>query len=200
VSLTSNFFQRYSRPLSPIPTDSGIMAPKETKRDRERRLLKAQEQEATDAATDDGPTDDDVASPEVPIEYDAMGVVRPGTSSAAAAASTASGACAAAAVAKVGSLSMLSDSESDGVAREKERSAIPAKRASSRSSRSKVPKKKAKKSKKAHRRRKESSTPLPTVTAGVGAAGDVPPPLRRCLPALGRATATGRPSTQTTRS
>jgi hypothetical protein len=111
--------------------DSGIMAPKETKRDRERRLLKAQEQEATDAATD-GPTDDNVASPEVAIEYDAGGVVRPGTSSAAAAASTASGASAAAAVAKVGSLSMTSDSESDGIAREKERSAvIPAKRARS---------------------------------------------------------------------
>jgi hypothetical protein len=159
MSLTSNFFQRYSRPLSPIPTNSSIMAPKETKRDRERRLLKAQEQEATDAATD-GPTDDDVASPEVPIEYNAIGVVRPGTSSAAAAPSTASGACTAAAVAKVGSLSMSSDSESDGIAREKERSAsaIPAKRTSSRSSRSKVPKKKAKKSKKAHRRRKESSS------------------------------------------
>jgi hypothetical protein len=66
------------------------MAPKETKRDRERRL-KAQEQEATDAPTD-GPTDDE---PEEPIQYDAEGVVRPGTS--AAAASTASGASAAAA-------------------------------------------------------------------------------------------------------
>jgi hypothetical protein len=54
---------------------------------------------------------------------------------------------------------MLSDSESDGVAREKERSTIPAKRASrSTQSRSKVPKKKAKKSKKACRRRKESSS------------------------------------------
>jgi hypothetical protein len=140
--------------LSPT---SGTMAPKETKRDRERRL-KAQEQEATDAATD-GPTDDD---PEVPIQYDTEGVVmRPGTSSAAAAASsTAPGASAAAAVAKVGSLSMSSDSDSDGVAREKERSAIPAKRALSRTtrSRSKVPKKKAKKSKKTPRRRKDSSS------------------------------------------
>jgi hypothetical protein len=139
--------------LSPI---SGIMAPKETKRDRERRL-KAQEQEATNAATD-GPTDDD---PEVPIQYDTEGVVmRPGTSSAAAAASTALGASAATAVAKVGSLSLSSDPESDGVAREKERSAIPAKRALARSarSRSKVPKKKAKKSKKEPRRRKESSS------------------------------------------
>jgi hypothetical protein len=125
-------------------TISGTMAPKETKRDRERRL-KAQEQEATDAAPD-GPTDDD-ASPEVPIQYDAEGVVRPGTSSAAAAASsTAPGTSAAAAVAKVGSLSMSSDLDSDGVAREKERPAIPAKRASrSNWSRSKVPKKKAKK-------------------------------------------------------
>jgi hypothetical protein len=134
------------------------MAPKETKRDRERRL-KAQEQEATDAATD-GPTDDD---PEVPlIQYDAEGVVmRPGTSSSAAAVSSAPGASAAAAVAKVGSLSS-SDSESDGVAREKERSAvIPAKRASHSSrSRSKVPKKKVKKSKKARRQRKESSSSL----------------------------------------
>jgi hypothetical protein len=94
----------------------------------------------------------------VPIQYDAEGVVRLGTSSAAAVASSAApGALAAAAVAKVGSLSMSSDSESDGVAREKERSAIPAKRASARSSRLKVPKKKAKKSKKARRRRKESS-------------------------------------------
>jgi hypothetical protein len=94
----------------------------------------------------------------VPIQYDAEGVVRPGTSFAAAAASTASGACSAAAVAKLGSLSMSSDSESDGVAREKESSAVPAKRASSCSSRSKVPKKKANKSKKAHRQRKESSS------------------------------------------
>jgi hypothetical protein len=123
------------------------MAPKETKRDKERRL-KAQEQEATDAPTN-GPTDDD---PEEPIQYDTEGVVmRPGTSSAAAAASTAPGASAAAAVAiaKVGSLS-LSDSESDGVAREKERSAVvlaAAKRASrslSSRSRSKVPKKEGK--------------------------------------------------------
>jgi hypothetical protein len=119
------------------------MAPKETKRDRERRL-KAQEQEATatDAASD-GPTDDD---PEVPIQYDAEGVVmRPGTSSAAAAASsTVPGASAAAAVAKMGLLSMSSHLDSDGIEREKERSAIPAKRASSRTarSRSKVPKKK----------------------------------------------------------
>jgi hypothetical protein len=106
----------------------------------------------------DGPTDNE---PEVPIQYDAEGVVmRPGTSSAAAAASSAApGASAAAAVAKVGSLSMSSDSESDGVAREKERSTIPAKRASrSTRSRSKVPKNKAKKSKKARRRRKESSS------------------------------------------
>jgi hypothetical protein len=52
---------------------------------------------------------------------------------------------------------MSSDSDSDGVAREKERPAIPAKRASrSNRSRSKVPKKKAKKSKKARRRRKDS--------------------------------------------
>jgi hypothetical protein len=52
---------------------------------------------------------------------------------------------------------MTSDSESDGVAREKERSAvIPAKRACS--SRSKVPKKKAKKAKKTRRRCKESSS------------------------------------------
>jgi hypothetical protein len=62
------------------------MAPKETKRDKERRLKEqAQEQEATDAATD-GPTDNE---PEVPIQYDAEGVImRPGTSSAAAAASS----------------------------------------------------------------------------------------------------------------
>jgi hypothetical protein len=134
------------------------MAPKETKRDRERRL-KAQEQEATDAPTD-GPTDE-----EEPIQYNAEGVLmRPGTSSADAAAPTASGASAAAAVAiaKVGSLSS-SDSESDGVAREKERSVVvPAAKRASRSSssrsRSKVPKKKAKKSKKARRRRRKESS------------------------------------------
>jgi hypothetical protein len=51
------------------------MAPKETKKDRERRLKKAEEQEATDAPTD-GPTDDD--EPEEPLLYDAEGVLRPG--------------------------------------------------------------------------------------------------------------------------
>jgi hypothetical protein len=64
------------------------MAPKETKKDRERRLKKAEEQlrgaEATDAPTD-GPTDDD--EPEEPLLYDAEDVLmRPGTSTAAAAA------------------------------------------------------------------------------------------------------------------
>jgi hypothetical protein len=91
-------------------------------------------------------------------------LMRPGTSSAAAAATTAPGASAAAAVAiaKVGSLSSL-DLESDGVAREKERSAVVlaakrASRSSSSRSRSKVPKKKAKKSKKARRRRRKESS------------------------------------------
>jgi hypothetical protein len=148
-------------------TDSGIMAPKETKRDRERRL-KAQEQEATDAPTD-GPTDDE---PEEPIQYNTEGVLMmPGTSAAAAAAAaaTASGASAGAASnavasTKVGTLSS-SDSESDGVAREKEWSdrtgTLAAKRALARSSRSRsrAPKKKAKKWKKARMRRwKESSS------------------------------------------
>jgi hypothetical protein len=147
------------------------MALKETKKDRERRLKKAeeQEQEATDAPTD-GPTDDE---PEEPLLYDAEGVLRPGTSAATAAAA-ASGASAAAsnnavASAKVGAIPTFfsSDSESDGVAQEKgsyrtgTTGTIAAKRASTRSSRwcSKAPKKKANKSKKVRRRhRKESSS------------------------------------------
>jgi hypothetical protein len=135
------------------------MAQKESKKDRE-RPLKAQEQEATDAPTD-GPTDEE----EPPIQYEAEGVLmRPGTSAAAAAATAPGGSAPAAsnavAIAKVGTLSS-SDSESDGVAREKERSAVPsaAKRASRSSrSRSKVPKKKAKKSKKSRRRRRKESS------------------------------------------
>jgi hypothetical protein len=172
------------------------MAPKETKRDRERRL-KAQEQEATDAPTD--PTDK-----EEPIQYDAEGVLmRPGTSSAAAAAPTASGesAAAAVAIAKVGSLSS-SDSESDGLAREKERSAVvPAKRASSRSSRfrSKEPKKRRRS---LRRLIGGARSPLlcrpPPEGTGVGAAGDIPPLPRLPHPARVQVTVTGRNSTLTT--
>jgi hypothetical protein len=59
------------------------MAPKETKKDRERRLKKAEEL-TTDAPTDD-PTDDD--EPDDELAYDAEGgLVKPGTSAAAAAA------------------------------------------------------------------------------------------------------------------
>jgi hypothetical protein len=74
------------------------MAPKETKKDSERHLKKAEELRGAeaDAPTDaptDGPTDDD--EPEEPLLYDAEGgLMRPGTS-AAGAASAAAGAAAA---------------------------------------------------------------------------------------------------------
>jgi hypothetical protein len=145
------------------------MAPKETKKNRERRLKKAEEQlrgagaEATDAATDaptDSPTDDD--EPEEPLLYDAEGgLMRPGTSAVTAAAAPNN------AVAKAGASPTFSTSDSsDGIAQEKGSArartgttGTKAKRASTRSSRSrsKAPKK-AKKSKKARRRRKIKSS------------------------------------------
>jgi hypothetical protein len=144
------------------------MAPKETKKDRERRLKKAEEQlrgagavatDAADAPTNaptDGPTDDD--EPEEPLLYNTEGgLMRPGTSAAA----TNN------AVAKVGASPTLSSSDSsNGIAQEKGSArrtgttgTKAAKRASTRSSRSrsKAPKK-AKKSKKARRHRKRESS------------------------------------------
>jgi hypothetical protein len=117
------------------------MAPKETKKDRERRLKKAEEElrgaEATDAATDaptDSPTDDD--EPEEPLLYDAEGGLRPGTSAVAAAAALNN------AVANVGaSLTFSSSDSSNGIAQEKGSArrtgttGTNAKRASTRSSR-----------------------------------------------------------------
>jgi hypothetical protein len=181
VSSTSKNFNDIRSFLPSFDPDCNFgMALKETKKERERRLKKAEEQlrgaeaEATDAPTD-GPTDDD--KPGEPLLYDAEGGLRPGTSAAAAAAA-ATGASAAAsaapinavASAKVGASLTLSTSDSsdvEGFMHEREKGSArarkgttgtKAKRASTRLSklRSKAPKK-AKKSKKL-RRRKESSS------------------------------------------
>jgi hypothetical protein len=62
---------------SPANIRSHTHTPKETKKDRERRLKKAEE--LTDAPTD-GPTDDD-DEPEDELAYDAKGgLIKPGTS------------------------------------------------------------------------------------------------------------------------
>jgi hypothetical protein len=165
------FFQRHFSTTfrSFLPSFDSGMAPKETKKDRERHLNKAEElrgAEATDAATDaptDSPTDDD--EPEEPLLYNAEGgLMRPRTSAAAAAAPIN-----AVANAKVGAspiFSTLDSSDVEGVTQEKGSArastgtkGTKAKRALTRSSRShsKAPKK-LKKSKKARRRKKESSS------------------------------------------
>jgi hypothetical protein len=128
------------------------MAPKETKKDRERRLKKAEELTATDAPTD-GPTDDD--KPDEELLYDAEGgLMRPGTSAAAAAAAAA-GSITARAVAA--STLVSSDwSDADGIITQEEKGSARARTgrstptrakraASTRSSRSRSKPKKSKK-------------------------------------------------------
>jgi hypothetical protein len=136
------------------------MAPKETKKDRERRLKKAEEL-TTDAPTD-GPTDDDEPDDDA-IAYDGEGgLVKPGTSAAAAAAA------AAVTTTAVASTMLLSDS-SEGFATQGEKGSgrartgmgtpTRAKRAASmRSNRSSKPKKLKKSKKERRRRRKRESS------------------------------------------
>jgi hypothetical protein len=189
------------------------MAPKETKKDRERRLKKADEQlrgaEATDAATDaptDGPTDDD--EPEEPLLYDGEGgLMRPRTSADAAAAAAAAAPINAVANAKVGASPKFSTSDSsdvEGITQEKGSTrartgttGTKAKRASTRSSRSrsKAPKK-AKKSKKALRRRKRESSSSSSLDDRRRGKGVPPLHIAPLLPAP-PATATGRSFTTT---
>jgi hypothetical protein len=138
------------------------MAPKETKKDRERRLKKAEELTMATEAPTDSPTNDN--KPDKELLYDAEGgLTRPGTSAAAAAA--------AAAVASnaVASILISSDSsDADGNTTQEEKGSTRARTgrvkqaASKRSSRSRSKPKKSKKSKKERRRRRrrESSSSL----------------------------------------
>jgi hypothetical protein len=138
------------------------MAPKETKKDRERRLKKAEVQMATDAPTD-GPTDNN--KPDEELLYDAEGgLMRPGTSAAAAAAGSITTKIAMAAS------TQLSDSSSDkGITTQEEKGSARARTgrstptrakraASTRSSRSKPKKLKKSKKERRRRRKRESSS------------------------------------------
>jgi hypothetical protein len=169
------------------------MAPKETKKDRERRLKKAEElrgAEATDAATDaptDGPTDDD--EPDEELLYNAEGgLMRPGTS-AAAATLAAAATINAVASAKVGASPTFSTDSSDveGVTQEKGSArartgtmGTKAKRTvSTRSSRSpgraaKLPRRQRSRKRRVGATARESLLLLPLLTTGAGA-GVVPP-------------------------
>jgi hypothetical protein len=72
-TINCRFFQRHLEAFF-LPSDS-VIAPKETKKDRERRLKKAEELTETDAPTD-GPTDND--EPDEELLYDAEGgLMRP---------------------------------------------------------------------------------------------------------------------------
>jgi hypothetical protein len=148
-------FQRHLE-ASFLPSDSG-MAPKETKKDRERRLKKAEEL-TTDAPTN-SPTDDDKPEDDAIAYGGEGGLVKPSTSTAAAAAATA----AAAAVTITAVASTLMSDSSDvsatqgekGSARARTGTGMPtrAKRAASTPSTRPSKPKKSKKSKKERRRR-----------------------------------------------
>jgi hypothetical protein len=138
------------------------MAPKETKKDRGRRLKKAEELTATDAPSD-GPTDEDKPDEELLCDAEG-GLTRPGTSAAAAA--SAAAAVNAVASTKVGTSPLIStdSSNADGVTTQEEKGSARARTgtlarekraASTRSSRSRSRPKKSKKLKKERRRRRK---------------------------------------------
>jgi hypothetical protein len=149
---------------APFPSDNTI-APKETKKDRERRLKKAQELITATDAPMDGPTDED--EPYEELLYDAEGgLMKPGTSAAAASAagSTTTGITVAFSTLVSSDLSDadgVTTQEEKGSTRTRTRRSTPtrAKRApSTRSSRSRSKPKKSKKLKKARRRHKRESS------------------------------------------
>jgi hypothetical protein len=136
------------------------MAPKETKKDRERRLKKAEEL-TTDSPTD-GPTDDDEPDEDAIAYYGEGGLVKPGTS---AAASAAAAAIATNAVA----CTMVSSDSSEGFATQGEKGSARARTgtgkptrakraASTLLTRSSKPNKSKKSKKERRRRRKRESS------------------------------------------
>jgi hypothetical protein len=151
------------------------MAPKETKKDKERRAAKKAEELAADAPTDaptDSPTDDD--EPDEELLYNAEGgLLKPkagtsGENRAALAATTDFG----------------NSSDGNGITRQEEKVTKRAKRVSSRS-RSKPKKKKSKKERRRWRRRESSSflsnddrsrrrgrSPLPSSCSSSSSSGD----------------------------
>jgi hypothetical protein len=143
------------------------MAPKETKKDRERRLKKAEEL-TTDASPADGPTDDDEPDDDA-IAYDGEGgLVKPSTSAAAAAAVAAGTITAVASTNLSSDLSDISATQGEkGSARARtgtDTMGTKAKRAAStRSTRPSKPKKskRSKKERRRHRKRESSSSSSP---------------------------------------